>query len=58
MSAAVRHTDVAAYALGLLEEPDRRAFEGHLPACPACRHELADLRGLAAVLKELPSFTG
>mgnify|MGYP001329640511 CR=1 FL=1 len=30
MSSPVEHTDVGAYALGLLEEDDRRAFEAHL----------------------------
>ena len=28
MTLEVQHTDVAAYALGLLEEDDRKAFEG------------------------------
>ncbi|RFS82621.1 zf-HC2 domain-containing protein [Actinomadura spongiicola] len=50
MSAAMSHTDVGAYALGLLEEPDRRAFENHLSGCPACDTELAELRGVAATL--------
>jgi hypothetical protein len=44
------HTDVAAYALGLLEEPDRRAFEAHLTGCALCNAELAELRGVAAAL--------
>ncbi|WP_067457424.1 zf-HC2 domain-containing protein [Actinomadura macra] len=50
MSAELLHIDVGAYALGLLEEPDRRAFEAHLPSCPSCRAELGALRGLAATL--------
>ncbi|WP_433337230.1 anti-sigma factor family protein [Spirillospora sp. CA-294931] len=54
MSAAIQHTDVGAYALGLLEEPDRRAFEHHLAACPDCHRELGALRGLAATLDGLP----
>jgi anti-sigma factor RsiW len=37
------HTDVGAYALGLLEPEDRRAFEEHLAGCPACAAELAEL---------------
>ncbi|WP_067480694.1 anti-sigma factor family protein [Actinomadura hibisca] len=49
-----RHIEVASYALGLLEEPDRAAFERHLPGCPACRGELAELRGLAEVLEGMP----
>ncbi|MFC5747820.1 anti-sigma factor [Actinomadura rugatobispora] len=54
MNAIIQHTDVGAYALGLLEEPDRRAFESHLTVCPACREELGALRGLAASLDGLP----
>ncbi len=37
------HTDVGAYSMGLLEEPDRREFEDHLAGCPACAAELAEL---------------
>ena len=47
----VEHTDVGAYALGLLEEDDRRAFEEHLSDCGSCAVELAgfsDMRGLLA----------
>ncbi|TDD71169.1 zf-HC2 domain-containing protein [Actinomadura rubrisoli] len=50
MSAELLHIDVGAYALGLLEEPDRRAFEGHLSSCVACHEELGALRGVAATL--------
>ncbi|MFA1550919.1 anti-sigma factor [Actinomadura chokoriensis] len=50
MSADMLHIDVGAYALGLLEEPDRRAFEAHLSACMACHEELGALRGLAQTL--------
>lgn len=49
MSGTVEHTDVGAYALGLLEDADRRAFEEHLADCERCRAELGDmgdLRGL------------
>jgi hypothetical protein len=49
-----RHTDVGAYALGLLEEPDRRAFEAHLATCAHCHEELAELRGVAAALDGMP----
>ncbi|GAA2359571.1 anti-sigma U factor RsuA [Nonomuraea africana] len=50
MTPRVEHTDVGAYALGLLEESDRRAFESHLADCPACTAELADLSGVARAL--------
>jgi anti-sigma factor RsiW len=48
---SVEHTDVGAYALGLLEEDDRRAFEEHLSDCGECSAELdgfSDMRGLLA----------
>ncbi|MEU6039454.1 zf-HC2 domain-containing protein [Actinomadura sp. NPDC047616] len=49
----VEHTDVGAYALGLLEEEDRRAFEAHLHGCGQCRAELRQMRGMADVLSDL-----
>ncbi|XRQ13907.1 anti-sigma factor family protein [Actinomadura welshii] len=50
MSADMLHIDVGAYALGLLEEPDRRAFEAHLATCYPCHEELGELRGIARTL--------
>ncbi len=44
------HTDVGAYALGLLEAADRQAFEEHLAGCPACQAELAELSGMKGLL--------
>jgi putative zinc finger protein len=44
------HTDVGAYALGLLEAADRQAFEEHLAGCPACAAELAELAGMKDLL--------
>jgi hypothetical protein len=49
-SSEIEHTDVAAYALGVLGERDRRAFEAHLSNCRFCMSELADLRGMRALL--------
>ncbi|GAA4083229.1 anti-sigma factor family protein [Actinomadura miaoliensis] len=54
MTTGTSHIDVGAYALGLLEEPDRRAFEAHLSACMPCHEELAVLRGVAAQLHGMP----
>jgi len=45
------HTDVGAYALGLLEDQDRAAFEAHLATCDACREELESLSPVAVLLK-------
>lgn len=50
MSARVEHTDVGAYALGLLEDDDRRAFEAHLSRCRSCAVELSELAGVAGAL--------
>lgn len=47
------HTDVAAYALGLLEARDRQAFEKHLAGCPACAAELAEMSGMKGLLSDL-----
>jgi Putative zinc-finger len=49
------HTDIAAYALGLLDEPDRVAVERHLPGCPSCSAELAELSGMRALLDGIPA---
>jgi hypothetical protein len=46
----VQHTDVGAYALGLLEQRDRRAFEAHLARCRSCAAELAEFAGLHGLL--------
>jgi hypothetical protein len=50
----VEHTDVAAYALGLLDENDRRAFEDHLTHCTLCAEELGDFAGMAEMLSDVP----
>ncbi|WP_396445697.1 anti-sigma factor family protein [Actinomadura sp.] len=53
MSSQIEHTDVGAYALGLLEDADRRAFEAHLHGCGRCQAELGELSGAAGALFEL-----
>jgi hypothetical protein len=58
MSSQVEHTDVGAYALGLLEPDDRRAFEAHLRGCGACQAELRALSGPASALFELGGGPG
>ena len=50
--------DLEAYLLGTLEGSRRSRMEGHLDACPACRHALAEARiGLQALraLAEAPA---
>jgi len=43
----IEHTDVAAYALGLLDAADREAFEAHLAGCESCAAELAEFASMA-----------
>ena len=50
MNPEVEHTDVGAYALGLLEESDRQIFAEHLADCPSCTAELAEFSGMASML--------
>ncbi|TDD92190.1 hypothetical protein E1293_01400 [Actinomadura darangshiensis] len=57
MSSQVEHTDVGAYALGLLEAGDRHAFEAHLRVCGSCQAELRELSGAAGALVELGGET-
>ena len=40
----------AAYVLGSLSAVDRREFEAHMSACPACREDVAQLSGVPALL--------
>ncbi|MEW2358372.1 zf-HC2 domain-containing protein [Spirillospora sp. NPDC029432] len=56
MTSEVEHTDVGAYALGLLEEDDRRAFEAHLLHCGSCAAEFRELSGTATALTEIRDF--
>jgi anti-sigma factor RsiW len=43
------HHDVAAYALGVLDEEDHEAFHSHLMTCEECQIELREL-------SEVPGF--
>jgi anti-sigma-K factor RskA len=42
--------DLSLYAMGALEDDERRALEEHLKQCSACRQELEKLRGDVALL--------
>ena len=44
------HEDLAAYALGLLDDAERRDIEAHLASCPACRAELSRLEDVVGDL--------
>ncbi|MFF4280522.1 anti-sigma factor family protein [Streptomyces kronopolitis] len=47
-----RHTDVGAYALGVLDAADADRFEAHLVGCDRCAAELEQLMRLTPVLAE------
>ena len=53
MTAGPSHTDVAAYVLGVLDEPDTEAFELHLLDCPRCQDELRELQELPDLLDQV-----
>ncbi|MEW2034384.1 zf-HC2 domain-containing protein [Streptomyces roseifaciens] len=48
-----QHTEVGAYALGVLDAADAARFEEHLAGCPRCAAELDDLMGLTPLLADL-----
>ncbi|HEU5471505.1 MAG TPA: zf-HC2 domain-containing protein [Actinophytocola sp.] len=57
----VDHVDVAAYALGILDEGDHTAFQAHFAKCARCRaeyREFADLPMLLDQLKPAPDKRG
>ncbi|MFG2075465.1 anti-sigma factor family protein [Nonomuraea maritima] len=47
----VHHEDVAAYALGLLGEDDRAAFERHLEGCAACAGEVGSFAAMGDLMR-------
>ncbi len=47
------HEEVAAYALGVLDDEDNEAFERHLDECAQCQAELVRLVGVPERLDEL-----
>ncbi|GII53349.1 hypothetical protein Pth03_17380 [Planotetraspora thailandica] len=53
MSASSHHFDVAAYALGVLDDGDVEAFEAHLDECADCRRELLDAGETLDMLEDL-----
>ncbi|WP_431044142.1 anti-sigma factor family protein [Streptomyces sp. P1-3] len=46
------HTDVGAYALGILDDADATRFEAHLAGCDRCAAELDGLMGLPPLLAD------
>ncbi|HXM56398.1 MAG TPA: anti-sigma factor [Candidatus Dormibacteraeota bacterium] len=46
------HLDLAGYVLGTLDARERESFERHLAGCARCRRELAELRGVPALMDE------
>jgi hypothetical protein len=44
---SIKHIDVAAYSLGLLDRRDREDFEAHLAGCESCQAELGEFSAMA-----------
>lgn len=55
MTAQATHLLTGAYALGALEQPDRRSFEAHLRSCPDCSDEVAGFAETVVLLTSLDS---
>ncbi|MEV0277134.1 zf-HC2 domain-containing protein [Streptomyces sp. NPDC050610] len=57
MTQPAQHTDVAAYALGVLDEADSARFEEHLADCLRCAAGLEDFMGLSPLLADIKEAT-
>ncbi|MDM4718122.1 zf-HC2 domain-containing protein [Micromonospora sp. WMMA1363] len=53
----VDHMDVAAYALGVLDEHDTERFEEHLATCWACAAELETMMPVVGLLSDIDGET-
>ncbi|WP_238450628.1 zf-HC2 domain-containing protein [Micromonospora sp. 4G55] len=51
------HMDVAAYALGVLDEQDTERFEEHLATCWACAAELETMVPVVGLLSDIDGET-
>jgi anti-sigma factor RsiW len=47
-----RHSDIAAYALGVLDEGAQELFEEHLSNCTRCRREIVEFDAIPRVLQQ------
>jgi hypothetical protein len=47
----VHHEDVAAYALGLLSDEERYAFQHHLDGCPSCAVEVGSFAAMGDLIR-------
>ncbi len=47
------HVDVAAYVLGILDDPDDAAFSQHFAHCPRCRAEFREFSDLPRLLDQV-----
>lgn len=52
---APHHVDVAAYVLGILDEPDDTTFAQHFSQCRRCRTEFRELSDLPLLLDQVKS---
>jgi hypothetical protein len=52
---APHHVDVAAYVLGILDEPDEASFSQHFAQCRRCRTEFREMSDLPNLLDQLKS---